>query len=40
VGDWLTQDFWFLGLRLQDWMPVAFLIVMLFAAYAWWDEQY
>jgi hypothetical protein len=40
VGDWLIQDFWFLGFRFQHWMPLAVLVFILMMIYAWWYERW
>jgi hypothetical protein len=35
LGAWLVDDFSVLGVHLQNWMPVAVAIVVLWGAYEW-----
>jgi len=35
LGAWLVRDFSVLGVHLQNWMPVAVAIVVLWFAYEW-----
>jgi hypothetical protein len=38
--DWLTRDFWFLGIHMQNWMPVAIAICFVAIAVAIWQERH
>jgi len=38
VPDWLIGEFAILGINFQNWMPIAFAIVLLAILYAWIQE--
>jgi hypothetical protein len=35
VSEWLARDFTFVGLHLQNWMPLALVIVLLCVIFQW-----
>ena len=37
-GDWLTRDFWLLGIHMQNWMPIAIAICIAALAFAVWQD--
>ncbi len=39
MGDWLVQEFTFLGIHFQNWMPVAVGFAVLFILYFWITER-
>jgi hypothetical protein len=39
AGNWLIQDFWFLGFRFQHWMPIILVFFVLAMIYGWWYDR-
>jgi hypothetical protein len=37
--DWLTRDFWFLGIHMQNWMPIGIAICIAALAYGIWRDR-
>jgi len=35
VSEWLVRDFTFVGVHLQNWMPLALVIVLLCVIFQW-----
>jgi hypothetical protein len=39
MGDWLLRNFTVFGIHGQNWMLIAFAIILIWIALSWWSRR-